>query len=255
MNSKSLFSTLALSAAAAIAGQPAAPAPKVTPSGPAFGDLLVTNKVFVLPEGQAVLRTRFDAAWFPSDPSEVVFIPEITIGLPGRFQLSLSQESVKAKGDRWRNAAVFPEVRWGIAPWGELPLNPTLGLGYEFVAHDKDVVKTSLYLAEEFGGGQWLWAANFTYQKRVGGDKERELIAKTGLHYVIVPNKFTLGAEAKFEHAKTYGVDAGTAKELLVGPAMIWRPMDRLTVRAGSFFGVGLDSPDNESTLSLEWAF
>ena len=109
--------------------------------------------------------------------------------------------------------------------------------------------------SEEFGDRHWLWAGSFTYQKRVGGDRERELIVKTGLHYVVIPNRLTFGAEAKFEHAQTYGVDAGKRKEFLIGPALIWRPVDRLTVRAGSFFGVRLDSPKNESTLAIEWAF
>jgi hypothetical protein len=231
---------------------PVAPAPK---SGPMFGDKLVDIKVFVLDPGVALFRANINGGWFKDDPtSELVLIPEVAIGLGHGFELSMLGEWVKPKGETTSFGAFLPELRYALAPWGELPLNPTLGLGYEFVPHDPDVLKSSLYLSEELGDN-WFWAGSFTYQKRTGGDRERELIGKMGLHYIAVPNKLSVGLEMKYEHAQTYGEDASSGHEFLLGPALIWRATDNITLRLGSEFGTTSGSPKNESTFTLEYRF
>jgi hypothetical protein len=141
-----------------------------------------------------------------------------------------------------------------LSPWDELPLNPTLGLGYEFVKGDKDVLKASLYLGETFGEN-WLWAGSFNYQKRLGGDRELELIGKMGLHYILINDTLTFGAECKFEAASNNEPGNKTITEFLIGPALIWQPTANTAIKLHSGFGTTNTSPNNESTLVFEYRF
>ncbi len=215
---------------------------------------MADTKFYVLPAGEVDVRLRGNFAWFPEDPSEQAFLPEISLGLPGRFQLMLQDESVHTSADGWAHAAFFSELRWAAAPWGDLPLNPTLGVGYEVVEDGSDVLKASLYLGEVFAQ-EWLWAGSFTYQRRLGGDRELELIGKMGLHYIAIPDRLTFGAEMKYEAASNNEPGSGTVTEFLIGPALMWRVSDSVTLKALSGFGTTSTSPDNESTVVLEWRF
>jgi hypothetical protein len=228
---------------------------------PKFRDLADT-KFYVLRDGEIALRARSNITWVPAESTEVAAVPEISIGLPNRFQLSVAEEAVHtsegssedAGAGGWRHAAVFAEGRWAVAPWGQLPLNPTLGFGYEFVNADADVVKSSLFLGETIAE-RWLWAGSFTYQQQLGGVDEVELVGKSGVHYLVIPDKLTLGVEAKFEAAWTNEPDTKTATEFLIGPALMWQPIENVTLKAGSFFGTTRDSPDNETSILVELRF
>lgn len=201
-------------------------APADSPSlQPVWRDLADT-KFYVLPAGEVDVRLRGNFAWFPEDPAEQAFLPEVSIGLPGRFQLTLQDEAVHTKADGLNQAAFFTELRWALAPWGHIPSNPTFGLGYEAVKGNQDVLKASLYLGEQFDE-KWLWAGSFTYQKRLGGDRELELIGKMGLHYILIQDSLTIGAEAKFEAASNNEPGNKTVTEFLIGPALMWRISER----------------------------
>lgn len=227
-----------------------------TSAGQAFGDKLVDLKSFVLQPGETVARVNLAGGWFKDGTSETIAAPEIAIGLGRGFEFSvLGEYFIAADGaEGAESGLILPELRYAPAAWGKVRWNPTFALGYEFVPEDADIFKLSLYLSDNIDT-RWLWASNLTYQKRNGGDKELELIAKFGIHHVVAPNRLTVGAEFKFEHAKVYGDTPGTARELLLGPALIWRPTPKATLRAGSAFGVGGESPKNESTVSFEWRF
>jgi hypothetical protein len=228
----------------------------VTADGPLFGDKLVDLKVFVLDAGVKIVRANLASGWFKDGSSELIAAPEFAVGLGHGVEFSILSEYFVSAADTEgaESGVILPELRYAPASWGKLRWNPTVALGYEFVPEDADIYKVSLYLSDNLNE-RWFWASNFTYQKRNGGDKELELIGKFGLHHTLRSNRLSLGAELKVEHAKVYGVVAGTAQELLLGPALIWRPTSKAILRVGSAFGVGGDSPNNESTVSFEWSF
>ncbi len=220
-----------------------------------FGDLLVDTKFFVLGNHEARARFRLNRAAAEDGGADFELLPEVTFGLSDQWQLSIAEESSKAQGESFSHAAIIAEARYAFGRWGEHWLNPSVGFAYESVPNGPEVAKISFYTAEELNDAAWLWANSVTYQKRLSGDRERELIGKIGLHRVLSPNRFSIGAELKYESAKTYGHVSETATELLIGPALIWHPTENFTLRLGSFFGVTNDSPDNETTAMIEWYF
>jgi hypothetical protein len=222
---------------------------------PAFSDLLVDTKFFVLDAQSGRTRFRFNRAAAEGGGSDYEFLPEITYGLTDHWQLGISEEAAKSSGESWHHAALLAEIRYAPYQWTKDAFNPSFGFTYESVPRGPEIIKLSAYGAREFADSAWLLATSATYQKRLGGDRERELIGKLALHKVLQDSRVSIGVEAKFENAKTYDANNSSVNELLIGPALIWMPADAWTLRLGSFFGVTSESPGNETTLVVECAF
>jgi hypothetical protein len=223
-------------------------------TGDRFGDL----RGPVLPTGSWLLRSTLGHADFKDGTSERVIIPELVVGLPYRLELRLLDEFVSLSGESGTEAGgeavgvVVPEIRWAFAAPGAMRFNPALGFAKEFISGDADIWRASLYLSDTVGDRSF-WGSSFTYQKRSGGDHELELIGKLGWHYMLQPQRFSLGMEAKYEHAKTSGIDAGTTQELLLGPSAIWKIGEHFRLRGVAEFGTTSGSPNNEIAVSFEW--
>ncbi len=77
---------------------------------------------------------------------------EIEIGLPYRFQLDFYYDMAVDGDSRSRTEDFAAEVRYALADWGKIPLNPTLYAEYKWVAEGADVVFVE-------GGEGWGHAA------------------------------------------------------------------------------------------------
>jgi hypothetical protein len=225
------------------------------------GDKLGDLRGPLLSAGSWLVRGGLGTAHFKDGSSERIILPEIAIGLPHRFEFRVLDELVSLSGGPASPAPetesesagiLMPEVRWSVAPQGQMRGNPALGIGSEIVPGDADIFRATLYLNDSVGDHS-VWGGNFIYQKRMGGDNELELIAKLGWHYLLQPERVSLGIEAKFEHATTSGVEAESVQELLLGPSLIWKLGDHLRLRGFAEFGVTANSPKYEGAISLEW--
>jgi hypothetical protein len=203
------------------------------------------------------VRGTVGHAKFKDGSSEIVAAPEFVVGLRHGFEFRLQDEFVFQSGgaesaEESSAGILLPELRWSPQQQKPGQLNLALGLGMEVVPADADILRASIYLTKEISE-RWLWGSNFTYQKRIGGDHELELVGKFGLHRMISPQRLSLGLEVKFEHAKTRGLEAATSREFLLGPALVWRLGDNWTLRAVEEFGLSSESPRSEGFISLEW--
>jgi hypothetical protein len=225
------------------------------------GDKLGDLRGPLLPAGSWLLRGSLGTAHFNDGTSEQITLPELAIGLPHRFEFRLLDEFVALSGGpespipdtgSESSSVLIPEFRWSFSEPGAIRGNPSLGLAREIVPGDADILRATLYLNDSVGARS-IWGGNFIYQKRTGGNKELELIAKLGWHYLQRPEHLSLGLEAKFEHAKTYGADAGSTQEFLLGPSAIWRFGNNFALRAFAEFGITSNSPKHEGAISFEW--
>ena len=66
------------------------------------------------------------------------------------------------------------ELRYALANWNKIPLNPTLYGEWTFNDAAPDKWELKLLLGQTFGR-RWNWAGNFTYEQETGGEREQEV--------------------------------------------------------------------------------
>lgn len=86
---------------------------------------------YVLPPGSVYAGLIYEGNVFRGGSPEHFLTEEIEIGLPYRFgvALEISQERFRGETD---NRSVSLEVRYALADWNKIPLNPTLFAEYKF---------------------------------------------------------------------------------------------------------------------------
>ena len=199
------------------------------------------SRVYVRPEG----TFEFVQLWTPEfvgGEVEHSFREELEIGLPYRFQLDLYQNWGIEKGDAFYKGSSV-ELRYALADWGKLPLNPTLYGEWNFNDNAPDVWELKLLLGETFRH-RWNWAANLTYEHENGGEREREIQVTSALSYAVLDQRLNVGIEALWERKTAAGSRNHPEYELLVGPSVNVRPIRNAFVTVAPLFGVTEDSPD-----------
>lgn len=260
MNNQSSFTSTILGAAAlatlfttgALAGQPINLAKQMnTPLAewPEFD--FINAKVTLQAPGHVAFRQHWEGVT-PGHGEKFFHIleSELTIGILPHLQLSLIEASQIISGS-WDATAVSTRLRYALADYGRIPLNPMLQAGWEFAAHGPGAWQGGLLLSERIGD-RWLWAGNFVWDQVTGGDRDREILASTGLRYEVLPG-VSVGGEFKFENAKVPGQPSQS--EYLLGPSFVWRINDHCGIVAGSFFGLSKDSIANETNVTLQIRF
>ena len=86
---------------------------------------------YVLPPGAVYAGLIYEGDVFQEGPPEHFLTEEIEIGLPYRFGVAfeISQERFRGETD---NRSFSLEVRYALADWNKIPLNPTLFAEYKF---------------------------------------------------------------------------------------------------------------------------
>jgi len=203
-----------------------------------------TTRAYVLPPYTFELE-----GWWVGDLNENEkpsheFLQELKIGLPYRLQLDLYQMQQDPAGDTFDYKGTKVELRWALADWGEIPLNPTLYWEWEHeVGHgdeeDEDGLEYKLLLAETLAP-QWHAATNLIFEHSLREDKI-EYGASFGLSRTIVENAFSVGMEGEFIRE-----EEGDEKhnEALLGPSFEWRPTDATSLRVAPLFGLNDHAPD-----------
>ncbi len=80
-----------------------------------------------------------------------MFHEEVEVGLPYRLQMDLYENWISNDKGRLRHHDVAAELRWALADWGKIPLNPTIYGEWKFVDRSQgpDVYEIKLLLGEE----------------------------------------------------------------------------------------------------------
>jgi len=211
-----------------------------------------TSRVYVRPPG----TIEFNQFWTPEfkdGEEEHSFREEVEIGLPYRLQLDLYQNWGIEEGDTvYRGWSL--ELRYALANWGKIPLNPTLYGEWNFNDEAPDKGELKLLLGETFGR-RWNWAGNFTYEQEVSGEREQEFALSSALTYALIDQTLNAGVEMLWEHKTSKDIRSDPEIEFLVGPSINVRPTRNTFITAAPLFGITDDSPDYEVFVSAGFNF
>lgn len=217
---------------------------------PNFG----VSRVYVRPPGQIEL-VQFWTPEFGRD-GEVThgFREEIEIGLPYRFQLDLygNWEINESRAGRATGGSV--ELRYALADWGRIPLNPTLYGEWTFNRNAADVFEAKLLLSQVFGR-RWHYAANITFEQEMGGERETAWQLSQALSYPLIDRKLNAGIEMLWETATERGSRGDPTNALAIGPSLNVRPSANTFVNVAPLFGVTRDAARAEIFITFGYRF
>jgi hypothetical protein len=224
-----------------------------------------TTRVYVKPAGQFGvewwLETKLDLA----DTRQVRHRSqyELEMGLGHRLQLDLYlQTEQDGHHGPLAIAAEKAELRWALADWGVIPLNPTLYA--EFVRQNGAPPKVELKAL--FGGQlapRWHAGANVAFEHLLGADQTNEYALTTAISYSLMDSRFSLGGEIVLETVDHSGRRFTFDNwELLAGPSLAWAPVAPMHVLLVALLGNETElqasgskshTPLFEPTLVLGW--
>ncbi|WP_265592743.1 transporter [Verrucomicrobium sp. BvORR034] len=179
-------------------------------------------------------------------PEKHLFIEEIEIGLPYRMQLDLYYDWVHEEGETL-NKDFAVELRWALADWGVIPLNPTLYGEYKFTDDDygSDVYEFKLLLGDDFGP-RLHWGLNLVYERETSGEEAQEFAVTQGISYTIIDQVLSAGLEMQFKYENVAGERDNGEHKFQIGPSVQWRPSHNTHIDLVGLFGCTDESPDFE---------
>lgn len=215
--------------------------------------LFPTTRVYVVPPGQMEFEhwTRVKVPEQGSSTVETQY--EFEIGLPNRFQLDLYAvtEQTGSDGDKEWSEQKY-ELRYALADWGELWMNPTTYFEYVSRGGAADKLEAKLLLGDEVAPG-WHFGTNLVYEHEIGDALESEYGLTVGIARTIVDEKLSLGAEIKAALVDEHGSRGHYEKELEIGPTLRWQPVPHMHVDFAPLVGIGDDSRAADVYLVLGW--
>lgn len=222
-----------------------------TPVGPYNQPVWTTERffpntrVYVRPPGTA----EFNQFWTPefgkNGEVEHAFREEIEVGLPYRFQLDFYQNwNIDEEHNTFYKGSSI-ELRYALADWGKIPLNPTLYGEWNFNDREPDVWEVKLLLGDTFAK-RWNWGANFNYEQQTGEGRETEIAISHALTYAVIDRRLNVGIEMLFEHKTEAGARGDPGVEFLIGPAINVKPTRNSFIGVSPLFGTTSDSPTAE---------
>lgn len=186
-----------------------------------------------------------------------LFIEEIEIGLPGRMQLDIYGDWVHEEG-RNRKKDIAVELRWALADWGVIPLNPTLYGEYKFTDGDygSDVYEFKLLLCEDFSP-RVHWAMNFSFEREISRARANEFAVSQGLSYTLIDQKLSVGLEMQYKYENEQGgrFNSSGDRKFEVGPSVQWRPTQQSWVNFVCMAGCSAPSPAIEGFVIFGYNF
>jgi hypothetical protein len=217
--------------------------------------LFPTTRVYVVPEGEIQFE-HWTRVMVPDEGATTVETQyEVEIGLPHRFQLDLYHVTSKTGGEGELDIAEQKyEVRYALADWGNLWMNPTLYL--EYVSRDAEVdkIESKLLLGDELAEG-WHFGTNLVFEREMGGEGENEYELTAGIAHTMIDETLSLGGELKAALVDTHADRGDYAKELEIGPSLQYRPLPQMHIDFAPLIGIGSDSRAADIFLVLGWEF
>ncbi len=189
---------------------------------------------------------------FRDGTSEARMQEEFEIGLPHRFQLDFYESWTVNQDWRAQQSEWSVEVRYALADWGQIPLNPTLYLEYSQHDHDPNALEGKLLLGTDLSP-RWHWGANLICEQELGNPNLTELAVSQGLSYTLIDEKLGAGVEMKYAHVTANGSPA--ENEFLIGPSVQWRITPKMHLDITPMFGCTEDSPVVEAFVVFGFNF
>jgi hypothetical protein len=220
-----------------------------------------TTRVYVLPPGQAQVEQWVRPTWPMHGLTEFRFLEEFAIGLPGRFQLDIYErwnvEPNDADRQRANHEGVQIELRYALADWGVLPLNPTLYI--EWVERGGRQEKPNVYEAKLLLGDQVLpnvfYGSNLILEQETSGGRATELSWSHAVSSTIIERRLLMGMETLFTSASEHGDRIHPEISVLLGPSLQYRPTNRTFIDLVGLFGTTSESAKAQAYMVLGYQF
>lgn len=205
-----------------------------------------TTRIYVQPTWQAETEFGWDSTYSRHDSPQHLLTQEVELGLPYRFQLDY-EAAEEIKGGHCRLASDSIELRWAVAEWGKIWLNPAIKAEWKINNGEADAYEFSLALSDELAP-RWHWGANLFYEHQIGGDREIEYAGSLALSYTLLDEKLGAGFEMKLSDENDKD-DRKAHLSFLIGPSVQWRPTKRTHLDIAPLFGVTGSAPAAEVFL------
>ena len=175
---------------------------------------------------------------------------EFELGLPYRMQLDIYEKAIHDNEDDrgWQQDEFAVELRYALADWGVIPLNPTLYFEYAFAHEGSDVIESKILFGDDFGKG-WHWGLNLIHETQAWGERTDEFAVAGGISKTIVDNVFSVGIEGKWSNT------TDEKSEAILGPSIQWRPTDNTHLDLVAMAGLNDSSPNSECWLIFGFDF
>ncbi len=213
-----------------------------------------TTRAYVLPENVYEFEQFVELEHGREDGGPAYeLLSELKIGLPWRFQLDLYWTQARGSDDDSFHAGEHKvELRWALANWGEIPLNPTLYAEWETaLTEDEDGMEYKLLLAETLGE-KWHWAGNLIFEDALSED-EIEYGISSGLNYNLIDQTLGVGIEGEWIREDEGGEDPEDS--FLLGPSVDFSPTERTSLRVAPLVGLGGHSPELKTFFIFGYEF
>ncbi len=218
----------------------------------------ITTRIYVQPPWQVETEIGWDGTFPRTGKSEHLLQEEIEVGLPYRFQLDV--ENVNQNFDEgagatdWHHDSNSVELRYALADWGKIPLNPTVNAEWRFNDGAADAYEFQLLLGEELGP-RWHWGLNLFFEQQIGDDRVRELAASQAVSYTLLDQKLSAGIEMKFSSESDKDSRSHPENHFELGPSFQWRPSRRTHLDVAPLFGVNGQAPVAEVFVFFGFEF
>jgi hypothetical protein len=190
--------------------------------------------------------------YFHDGVAETRFQEEAELGIPYRFQLDLYETWAIDQHRRIDQEEASAELRYALADWGKIPLNPTLYL--EYAEHDRsaNTLEGKLLLGTDFSQSLH-WGMNLACEQELYGTQNTELAASQGLSYTLINEKLSAGVEMEYYHEKAIGSHG--ENWFLIGPSLQWRPTASTHLDLVPLLGCTHYSPEVEAYIVFGYDF
>ncbi len=182
---------------------------------------------------------------------------EIEIGLPWRMQLDIygNIEGDEHRDFHYDNTAL--ELRWAMADWGRIPLNPTLYGEYKLKESGKygpDVWEVKLLLGTDITP-KLHWGFNFSREADLGGEKDVEWELTQGFSYSVIDEVLGVGVEMECGDESVAGERGHPERRFLIGPTIQIRPTKNTHLDLVAMWSTTQDGPGFQSFVIFGYDF
>ena len=214
-----------------------------------------TRRIF--PGGRSYLIPRKDLEaefWFNTkvhrfdQGTQYLLQHEIEYGFADHLQFDFYLNEIKMPGDIFKFEGIQLELRYALADWGKLFLNPTFYFEYHPRNGFPDRAEIRLLLSETIAPN-WHFVSNLGVESEFSGDQTHEYLLSAAIARSIVGDRFSVGVEAKTEWNDTLSTRGTLNKELYVGPSLRWRPSATFHIAYTTFIGVNDVSDQTQNTV------
>jgi hypothetical protein len=225
-----------------------------------------TTSVYVLSPYEMFAGNLWEADFRRNGKTLHDLTQEIDFGLLHRFEIGVENE-LGLTGSDAHETSLTLEVRYALANWNAISLNPAISAEYIFgsgksvknASSDKELrrqpnaVAVRLLLGQDFAE-HFGYGCNIGLRQDVSRDSGREFEISQSVAYGAFKGKLEFGAETRYVH-DTSQRSSDDRDELVTGPTIGWKPTRQFRISVAPLFGCTHDSPRVATFLLVSYEF